>query len=564
VLATLISGVFALVIGAPALRIRGLFLAVITLAFSVAVSGWLLHQDWLNNTAADGSSSMRIPRPVIFGVSFESEIRYYWLCLGALVLVALVVYRLRSSGVGRRMIAVRDNEPSAASIAVSPNATKLFAFMISGMIGAFGGFLYGGLLVNFSGDIDGTFGPDQSLSLVVMTVFGGVTTIAGPLLGSVWVQGIPRILGKDWGLLSSGIGVLAVLLALPGGLASLVFKARDRLVGFAIERHLLTPNPNATPVPSRSVLPRSVPSRSVLEARTTGGDARGADPDPLEAQNITVRYGGVGALEEVSVRIGASEIVGIMGPNGAGKTTLFDVLSGQQRPDRGAVVFCGADVSTTAPHGRARRGLGRSFQQARLFDDMLLIDAVNLALERHTPTNPVSAIVGTPRARRQNRRRDEEAMAILCDLDLGDAALQQIGGLSTGSRRLAELACASALGAKVILLDEPTAGLTPQEVRSFTRTIARLREESDVSIVVIDHDVPMMRTLVDRLYVLEAGRLIAHGSPSILDTDERVIEAYMGASRGLTLSKDGSNRRNAPTSATAGTGNETPSEVEHS
>ena len=236
VLATVIGGAFALLIGMPALRIRGLFLAVITLAFSVAASGWLLEQDWLNRLGSDGSTSMSIPRPEFLGASFDSEIRYYWVCLGALVLAAILVHRLRASGLGKRMIAVRDNEPSAASVAVSPASTKLVAFMISGMLAAFGGFLYGGLLVNFSGDIDGTFGPGESLALVVMTVFGGVTTITGAVLGAVWVQGIPRILGEDWGLLSSGIGVLAVLLVLPGGLASLVFAARDRAVDAAIER----------------------------------------------------------------------------------------------------------------------------------------------------------------------------------------------------------------------------------------------------------------------------------------------------------------------------------------
>ncbi len=524
VLATLIGGGFALLIGMPALRIRGLFLAVITLAFSVAASGWLLQQDWLNHLASDGSTSMSIPRPEVLGAGFETEIRYYWVCLGALCLAALVVHRLRSSGLGRRMIAVRDNEPSAASVAVSPATTKLQAFVISGMLAAFGGFLYGGLLVNFSGDIDGTFGPSESLSLVVMTVFGGVTTITGAILGAVWVQGIPRILGEEWGLLSSGIGVLAVLLVLPGGLASLVFAARDRVVTAAIDRGWIEPKE--------------------METVEAGHRARRPRPPveqqpPLVAEDISVSYGGVHALSAVSLRVGVDEIVGVMGPNGAGKTTLFDVLSGHQRPEAGAVFLDGRDISGAPPQRRARRGLGRSFQQARLFEDMRLVDAVNLALERDLPTNAVSAMLGTPWARRQDRRRVHDAMAILTALGLDREAHQQIGGLSTGSRRLAELACASALGAHVILLDEPTAGLTPQEVEAFTRIIAELREELSVTVVVIDHDVPMMRSLVDRLYVLEAGRLIAEGPPSILDTDERVIAAYMGSSRGAILSKDG-------------------------
>ncbi|MEQ1873729.1 MAG: ATP-binding cassette domain-containing protein [Ilumatobacteraceae bacterium] len=527
VLATLIGGAFALIVGIPALRIRGLFLAVITLAFSVAAAGWLLQQDWLNRRGEDGSSSLSLPRPTYFGISFDSELRYYWMCLGGLVVAAFVVHRLRRSGLGKRMIAVRDNEPSAASVGISPGVTKLTAFMISGMIAAFGGFLYGGLLVNFSGDIDGTFGASQSLSLVVMTVFGGVTTIAGAIVGAVWVQGIPRILGKDWGLLSSGIGVLFVLLLLPGGLASLIFRTRDRVVEAWIKKGWVKPKES----PAVESVER--PTR----ARTTASGV-----EPLVAEGVCVSYGGVVALLDVSITAGVNEIVGIMGPNGAGKTTLFDVLSGQQRPSAGRVFLDGREISSASPQRRAKRGLGRSFQQARLFEDMLLLDAINMSLERETRTNAVSSILGTPRARRQDRHRNKAAMAILDSLDLREHAHHQIGGLSTGSRRLAELACASAIGAHVILLDEPTAGLTPQEVTAFIRIATRLREELGVTVVVIDHDVPMMRALVDRLYVLEAGVLIAHGPPSILDTDERVIAAYMGTARGASLSKDGTNR----------------------
>ncbi len=530
-LATLIGGAFAILIGLPAIRIRGLFLAVITLAFSVATSGWLLHQDWLNHRGADGSSSFTLPRPVIFGVSFESMLRYYWLCLAALGVVAIFVHRFRASGPGRRLLAVRDNESSAASIAISPPATKLVGFMISGMIASFGGFLYGGLLVNFSSDIGGTFGPAESLSLVVMTVFGGVTSILGAVLGAAWIQGIPRILGSDWGFLTSGIGLLAVLLLLPGGLASLVYTARDRLVEAARDKGWLTPRETA------AVEPAGPPVVSRASPHAAHHDAA---PVALSAVGISVSYGGIHALRDVSIEIGRGEIVGIMGPNGAGKTTLFDVLSGHQRSNGGRVYLDGVDISGTPPQVRARRGLGRSFQQARLFEDMWLLDAVGLALERNAPSGAIGAGTLTPWARGHKRRRRDAAMGILAELELTDSAHRQIGELSTGSRRLAELACATALGAHVVLLDEPTAGLTPQEVESFSRVVVGLREHSSVSVVVVDHDVPMMRALVDRLYVLEAGELIASGPPSILDTDERVIAAYTGAEGATGFDKSGS------------------------
>ena len=525
VVATAAGGIVALLIGLPALRIRGLFLAVITLAFSVAASGWLLEQDWLNHRGSDGGTSMSIPRPTFFGVGFNHEIRYYWVCLGALLITMFVVHRLRLSGLGRRMVAVRDNEPSASSVAVSPRTTKLSAFVISGMIASFGGFLYGGLLVTFSGDIGGTFGPGESLSLVVMTIFGGVTTITGAVLGAFWVQGIPRILGEDWGLLSSGMGVLAVLLLLPGGLASLVFATRDKLVEAAIDRGLLPAGDIAGP-PDREPA-GAVPAAAAPHAGGPDGPL-GDEVEVLVASGISVSYGGVHAVRDVSIGVKRHEIVGVMGPNGAGKTTLFDALSGHRRPDSGKVLLDGRDVSSLPAHHRARLGLGRSFQQARLFEDMMLVDAVSLALERQHPTRLGPALLGTPQARRQERERKRIALGVLTDLGLREDAHTQIANLSTGTRRLAELACASALGAHVVLLDEPTAGLSHREVSDFVRVISELRSRAGMTFVVIDHDVAMMRSLVDRLYVLEAGEEIAAGPPEILDTDPRVIEAYMG------------------------------------
>ena len=528
------GGAVALLIGLPALRIRGLFLAVITLAFSVAASGWLLEQDWLNHRGSDGGTSMSIPRPELAGVSFDNEIRYYWVCLSAMVLTMFVVHRLRRSGLGRRMVAVRDNEPSASSVAVSPRTTKLSAFVISGMIASFGGFLYGGLLVTFSGDLGGTFGPSESLSLVVMTIFGGVTTITGAVLGAFWVQGIPRILGDEWGLLSSGIGVLAVLLLLPGGLASLVFATRDKLVEAAIARGLL---PSGEPTGATAQASEEAAPLAALTSAAARHVPLSDGAEVLTASGVSVSYGGVSALRNVSINVESHEIVGIMGPNGAGKTTLFDVLSGHQRSDSGAVLLDGRDISSLPAHRRARLGLGRSFQQARLFDDMTLVDAVSLALEREQPTRLAAALLGTPRARRQERERNRAALRILEDLGLRQHAHYQIANLTTGTRRLAELACALALGAHLVLLDEPTAGLSPREVDDFVRVISDLRAQLGMTVVVIDHDVAMMRSLVDRLYVLEAGDLIASGPPSILDTDRRVVEAYMGTHEAARFSE---------------------------
>jgi ABC-type branched-subunit amino acid transport system permease subunit/ABC-type branched-subunit amino acid transport system ATPase component len=508
VAAIAVGAVVALVVGLPALRIRGLFLAVTTLAFAVAVSAWAFSQGWLNHRD-NGQPSLQIPRPLLFGWDFEAERYYYWLCLAGLVLAAVFVHQLRKSNLGRSMVAVRDNEPSAASLAISPRRIKLLAFMISGGIASFAGFLYGGLLVNFSRDPGSTFSAQGSLDIVVMAVLGGVTTITGAVLGALWVQGIPSLFGDNFGILSSGFGVLAVLLVLPGGLASVVFMVRDRAAHWLVHgRRPAVTTPELPTVPTRAFA-------TAAERAPTTVPPSGA---PLRAEHIDVRYGGLQALADVSVRADAGEIVGLMGPNGAGKTTLFDTLSGRQRPAHGTVHLHGDDITGLPSYARARLGLGRTFQQARLFDDLTLLEVMRLALHQSTATTAAGS----------RRRREATALEIIDLLGLGPCTHRYVSELSTGTRRQAELACVAALGSSVLLLDEPTAGFAPSEVEHFVEALRALRSHLGATVVVIDHDVPMMVELADRLYVLEAGVVIAEGPPSIVHTDARVMAAYVG------------------------------------
>ncbi len=256
-----------------------------------------------------------------------------------------------------------------------------------------------------------------------------------------------------------------------------------------------------------------------------------ADPDrppPLEAVAISVRFGGLLALDDVSMRTHAGEVLGLMGPNGAGKTTLFDVLSGNLHPAHGMVHLDGRDVTGMPAYRRARLGLGRTYQQARLFADLTVIECVAVALERRRPSRLVPSLVPWPGAMRRERARMTRAGEVLDVLDLGVYAHRPSSQLPTGVRRIAELACVIALEPTVLLLDEPTAGFTHRETEAFGETIAQVRSYLGATIVIIDHDVPMMRGLVERLYVLDAGRVIAEGPPSILDDNAQVAEVYLG------------------------------------
>lgn len=507
-----VSAVTALLVGLPALRVRGLFLAVATLTFAVFAQAWLFGQDWL--MSAYGQPSQQLRRPTLLGWDLSSERDYAWFCIAAFVVAALIVHRIRVTGVGRSMMAVRDNEPAAMTFSLSPRRTKLLAFGIAGGLAGFSGWLYGGLLVNFS-SISLT-GPAASLELVVMVVLGGATTISGAVLGALWVKGIPYFLGSTWGLLSSALGVLVVLLYLRGGLASILFDLRDRIV------------PRLTSMPLDEVRASERQAGVARAKLPPSPDLARSDRIVLEAVDVRVSYGGIVAVDDVSITLREGEILGILGPNGAGKTTFFDVLTGQITPDAGRVLLHGADVTRLRPEARAQLLLGRTFQQARLFDELTLFESMQVALEREAPSEVVPSLLGLPPSRRAELRKRARAAELIEMLGLETFAHRPMTALSTGTRRMAELASVVALGAKVVLLDEPTAGVAQAEVERFTAVLREIADHLGASLIVIEHDIPLMMSLVDRLYVLAAGQVIAEGPPAVVGTDAAVISAYLG------------------------------------
>ena len=547
ILVTVIGAVIATVIGLPAIRMRGLFLSVATLGFALAVSSWLFYQDWFVHTSDTTGSSLQLPRPQFLGIDFNEERPYYWLCLAVFLVTAAIVYRMRRTRLGRVMIAVRDNELSAASMAQSPTRVKLTAFAISGAIATLAGFLFGGLRINFSTTPGSTFSASESLGLIVTAVFGGITSVTGAILGSLWIIGIPRLLGQDYALFSSGFAVVLVLLLLPGGLATVVFRLRDRLVTRLLDRPTTTtttttttiatttdarpadepaPERNDASVPQIVLIPREEPDLAVA-GRTASSIER---PAPIEAIDVSVHFGGLKAVDSVSLVAHYGEILGLMGPNGAGKTTLFDVLSGNIRANAGRVLFQGADVTGLPPHRRARVGLGRTYQQARLFAELTTVESVSVALDRQRRSSFMSsAIAALPTLPRADRRLRAEAVAILELLDIDSYADRPVAQLPTGIRRIAELACVIGLRPSVLLLDEPTAGFTAREIAAFLEVVHIVRTMLDATIVMIDHDIHVMRDVADRLYVLAAGQVIAEGPPSVLETDDAVRDVYTGA-----------------------------------
>jgi ABC-type branched-subunit amino acid transport system ATPase component len=496
-------------VGAGALRVRGLYLAVVTFAFALAASQYLYDRPILSGGFTD---SVPLPRTDVFGIDVTSQRSFYYVTLVTLAVAVVVVARLRSTGIGRTTIAVRDNPDTASAYTVSTIRTRLRAFALAGGLAALGGSL---LATNVQSiPSDRYFEVADSLLLVSMVVIGGLGSVAGAVLGAVWVVGLPSFFPDNElvPLLTSSVGLLVLLLYFPGGLVQIGYGAREAIVSWAERR--------AGPAPTKA--------RHVVPARSA--EDRPAIPDgapALRTQDVMVKFGGNVAVDRVSIEVRDGEVIGLIGTNGAGKSTFMNAIGGFV-PSRGTVELFGEALTGASAAARARRGLGRSFQAATLFPELSVRDTVLVALEARGRTGLLSTALFWPGAIRKERVRRAEADELIDFLGLGRYADDYIGDLSTGTRRIVELAGLLALDARLLCLDEPTAGVAQRETEAFGPLILELRRELGASMLVIEHDMPLIMGISDRVYCLEAGQVIAEGLPDEIRHHPAVVASYLG------------------------------------
>jgi ABC-type branched-subunit amino acid transport system ATPase component len=255
----------------------------------------------------------------------------------------------------------------------------------------------------------------------------------------------------------------------------------------------------------------------------------GLDDAPLVADGISVHYGGVHALSDVHLRVDDGEIVGLIGGNGAGKTTFMDCVSGYVSPERGGTLSAfGEDVGALAPELRPYLGIVRSFQNAHLYPQLSVDEALLVAVERHRPSGLLSSLIASKASRLAEAEKREWVDELVARLGLEPYRSKRIGELSTGTRRVVDLATTMAQRPKLILFDEPTTGLAQRETEAFGPLLVWLRDALACAVLIIEHDMPLITSVADRLYALEAGRVIAEGAPSDVIADARVIASYLG------------------------------------
>jgi len=512
-LATIVGVLSAIAIGIPALRVRGVFLAVVTLSFGVAASEWIFDQGTFTGSEFESTTPFMVP-PELGPLDFSNRRYFYWLCLVCLAVMTVVMARVRRTGLGRSMIAASTNEEMAAAATISPRRVNLAAFALAGGMAAFAGGLFVTLRVELNPST--TFTPGASLDLVATVIIGGLGSVAGPILGALFVRGLPALIGNidEVRLATSGVGLLILIMYFPGGLMQIVYAGRARVVAWAEGRLVESEDVAVATSPPSPRAPRPV--------------SRPAAPGPcLRLRNVSVRFGGVVAVDDLSLDVDAGELVGLIGTNGAGKSTLMNAISGFV-PATGLIEVLGQDVSRLPAHRRHGVGMARGFQSARLYPDLTVRETLMVALEARERSYIVASLTGLPPSPGSERRKRADSSDLIDLLGLGGFADEFVANLSTGTRRIVELGCLLAADARLLLLDEPTGGVAQRETEAFGPLIVRIRQELGAAMVVIEHDMPLIMSISDRVYCLESGTIIAKGSPDDVRNDQRVIASYLG------------------------------------
>ena len=521
-LAAVITMGIGIVLGSTSMRLKGDYLAIVTLAFAQIFKLLLLNLDTPVNITGGVNGLFGFDPISLLGLKIISPEAYAYLIWFFAVLVALGSFRIKNSRFGRGWEAIREDELAAEAMGVNTTWMKLTAFAGGALIAGAAGSLF----ASFQDSVfPNNFDFPQLVIVYCMVILGGLGNISGVILGAIFLSILPEFL-REYGayrMMSYGL-ILIVLMALrPQGIMG--------QVEFLLKKKKRPDKDDSGRLKASTALYYDEQRPQITVPRGPENFFLKSNRVILELEGVTQDFGGIKAVDHLSFKLHAREILSIIGPNGAGKTTVFNLISGIYPPTEGSVYLEGTEITGFKPHQVVNAGIARTFQNLRLFNKMNVLDNAKVAQFCRTKAGPLSILLHLPRYRREEKETDQKTKDILSLFGTrltGYRFDQQAMFLSYANRRRMEIARALATNAKVLLLDEPSAGMNPQETIEITQFIKRLRDIFGYTILLIEHKLNVVKTISDRVIALDYGVKIAEGSYEQVACNAQVIEAYLG------------------------------------